>query len=97
MRNLAEVRIRVSGEVFELMRSKLGGVVKELDYMVINILPSKDIELQLNVPHDEKNMESFEDLLEAYRLILRYLKKLEGVEARGTPNYSFQFTRGSFE
>ena len=94
MRNLAEVRIRVSAEVFELVRTKLQGIIEELDNVYLNVLPSKDFEITFQIPSDDGNMENFEDLLDAYRLLLRYARKLEGV---GTPSYNLQYTRGSFE
>lgn len=97
MRNLVEIRIRVSKEIFELMRNKLRGIIEEFDSIALDVLPSKDVEIKVQIPEDEKNRETLEDTLDAYRLIMRYMKKFENIEARGVPTYDLQYTRGSFE
>ena len=97
MENLVELRIRVSSRAFEELRSELRGVISNFDNLVLNVLPSKDVEIVFSIPSDSNNMEILRDALALYRVGLRYVDTAEKIGAKNlVPSYSFTTSRGYF-
>jgi len=98
MQNLVEVRVRVSAQVFHEIQSELRGLLSEVDRVVLQVLPSKDVEISLAVPEDSNNTEMFKDILSLYRIALRYAATVEKVGAKKhKPSYLIETSRGHFE